>query len=70
VAAGRVRIRLTAPQVDGAANEALLRFLAKLLGLAPSTLELTAGAKGREKTVRVPGLAPSEVLKRLGLGAA
>ena len=68
VAAGRLRISIMAPPVDGAANDALLRFLAKLLRLPPSALELTAGAKGREKTVHVPGLAPEEVLRRLGVG--
>lgn len=67
VAAGRVRIRLTAPPVEGAANDALLRLLADLLETPRTRLELVAGQGGREKAVFVPGLAPTEVLRRLGL---
>lgn len=67
VAAGRVRVRLTAPPVEGAANDALLRLLADLLATPRTRLELVAGQGGREKAVFVPGLAPPEVLRRLGL---
>ena len=55
--AGAVRacIAVTAPPVDGQANEALIRFLAKLWRIPRSRLSLAAGAASREKTVHVAG---------------
>lgn len=50
---GRLRIRLTAPPVDGAANEGLRRLLAKELGVPGSRVRLLAGGRGREKRVGV-----------------
>ncbi len=50
---GRLRVRITAPPVDGAANAHLLRFLAGRFGVAPSRTELVRGTSGREKTVRI-----------------
>lgn len=64
---GAVRVRLQAPPVDGKANRALLEFLADRLGLSPRSLTLLSGAKGRHKTVRIAGLSPAEVARRLGL---
>ena len=49
----RLRARITAPPVDGAANTHLLRFLAAQFGVAPSRTELVRGATGREKVVRI-----------------
>jgi hypothetical protein len=53
---GALVVRLTAPPVEGAANAALLRLLARTLGLAPSALELLRGQTGREKLVLARGL--------------
>jgi uncharacterized protein (TIGR00251 family) len=50
---GRVKIRLTAPPVDGKANEALLKFLAKLLDVSIKQLKVVAGANGRNKLILV-----------------
>lgn len=50
---GTVKIRLTAPPVEGKANEALLKFLAGTLGVPISRLEIVAGASGRDKLVSV-----------------
>jgi hypothetical protein len=63
-----LKVRLTAPPVDGAANEALIRFLAESLGCAKSAVTLSAGTTSRRKTVEVSGLTPVEVGRRLGLG--
>lgn len=52
---GRLRVRLTAPPVDGAANEACQKFLAGLLGVPKTSVRLTAGQKAREKTFSVCG---------------
>lgn len=49
----RLKARITAPPVDGAANAHLLRFIAAEFGVAPSRAELVRGATGREKVVRI-----------------
>ncbi len=56
VAEGRLRIRVAAPPVEGAANAELVRFLARALGVPKGAVEVTAGAGGRRKTVRVRGI--------------
>jgi uncharacterized protein (TIGR00251 family) len=63
---GALWVRLAAPPVGGAANEALVRFLARRLGVAPGDLRLLSGATGRRKRVRV-GLPVAVVRQRLGL---
>ena len=50
----RLKIRIKAKATEGAANRELLRFLADIFGLAPSTLEIVRGATDRRKTVRLP----------------
>lgn len=50
---GTVRIRLTAPPVEGKANEALVKFLADILDVAPSRIEIVAGVTGRDKLVSI-----------------
>lgn len=62
-----VRIRLAAPPVDGAANDALIRFLADVLGTARSAISITAGQSGRRKTVVVEGIGLDQARERLGL---
>jgi uncharacterized protein (TIGR00251 family) len=69
LAEGSVRIRLTSPPVEGKANESLLKFLSKRLGVPKSALELAAGEHGRSKLVRVSGLGRDEAYARLGLPA-
>ncbi len=51
---GALKIRLAAPPVDGKANEALCRFLAKTFDLAPSLIEIERGSTGKKKTIRLP----------------
>lgn len=46
-----LKIRLTAPPADGAANRMCLKFLAKQLGLPPSNLEIVSGHTARHKQV-------------------
>ncbi len=60
-----IRIRLAAPPVDGAANDALLRFLADRLEVPRAAVGLVAGQSGRSKTVLVNGLSPEDVAAKL-----
>jgi uncharacterized protein (TIGR00251 family) len=53
---GRIRIRLAAPPVDGAANEELIRFLAGAMGISKSALRIQSGRSGRRKTLHVAGV--------------
>ena len=65
VAEGALRVRLAAPPVEGAANRALLAFLADTLGLPKGGLEIARGERGRQKLIRVRGLTAEEVYLRL-----
>jgi uncharacterized protein YggU (UPF0235/DUF167 family) len=56
-----------APPVDGAANDALLRFLAARLEIPRSALTLVSGHTARTKVVALAGVSPEEVGRRLGL---
>jgi uncharacterized protein (TIGR00251 family) len=58
---GALLVRLTAPPVEGAANAALLKLLAKTLRLPPSALTVARGARGRDKLVHVAGLRAADV---------
>lgn len=62
---GAIRVALTAPPVDGAANAALLAFVAKTLGVSKRSVALTRGERSREKTLEVEGLTVSAVRERL-----
>ncbi len=65
-----LRVRLTAPPVDGRANEALLTFLADLLQVGPSAVRLVHGTRGRAKVLVVAGMAPDEACRRLAAAMA
>jgi len=62
---GALVVRLTAPPVEGAANEALARLLGEALGVAPSTVRVVSGASGRNKVVSVAGVDPATARERL-----
>ena len=61
----QLRVRLTAPPVDGAANEALVRFLAERLGVARGAVRVVSGEAGRSKVVAVEGISVSRARDRL-----
>lgn len=65
LADGTIRVRLTAPPVDGAANLALLRYLAKTLNVSRSRLSIASGATGRRKRIAVEGMDAEELRARL-----
>jgi hypothetical protein len=63
-----LKIRLSAPPVDGAANEALIRFLADALGVPRGAVNVAAGHASRSKTVRVIGVTVERAEALLGTG--
>jgi hypothetical protein len=63
-----IKVRLAAPPVDGAANEALVDFLAEALQVPRSAVAITAGHSARRKVVTVDGLTPALAAQRLHLG--
>jgi uncharacterized protein (TIGR00251 family) len=62
-----IKVRLAAPPVDGAANDALVRFLSERLAVPRSAVRLEAGAGGRAKIVVVDGIGIEEAGRRLGV---
>jgi uncharacterized protein (TIGR00251 family) len=64
-AAGWLRVKLTAPPVEGAANKALVAFLAKRLGVAAGTIRILRGAASRNKVVEVDGWTDAGLRERL-----
>ena len=65
-----LKIAVAAPPVDGAANKALIKFLAHAIGVAKAQITLEGGATGRHKRIRVKGLSPERVAIVLGLSPA
>lgn len=59
---GALKIRVAAPPVEGAANEELIKFLAKTFGVSKSAVEIVAGEQARHKSVRVSGISSEKVL--------
>jgi uncharacterized protein (TIGR00251 family) len=58
----RLKIQLTAPPVDGAANAALIALLARALAVPRAQVEIVRGESGRKKTVRIRGAARAALL--------
>jgi uncharacterized protein (TIGR00251 family) len=63
-----LKVRVAAPPEGGRANDAVLGLLGTILGVKPAELELVGGASSRSKRVRISGLEPDEVTKRLENG--
>ena len=64
-----LRLRVTAPPVDSAANHAVVEFLADCLGIPRRDLVLLRGATSPHKTVSITGVVADEVARRLGIPA-
>lgn len=61
-----LKVRLTSPPVDGAANDELIRLIAKRVHLARSNIGIVAGQTSRNKTLRVSGISAELLKAKLG----
>ncbi len=61
MAEGVVRVKLTAPPVDGQANRALKKFLSSILKVPKTDIEIVSGAKSRNKSLVVHGVSSGHV---------
>ena len=64
---GALAVRVHAPPVEGAANEAVVALVAEALGVKRRAVRIVGGARSRSKVVEVDGTTPAEVHKQLGL---
>ncbi|NLT67356.1 MAG: YggU family protein [Acidobacteria bacterium] len=64
---GALKIKVTAPPVDDAANRAVIEFFATLLEIPKSSIQIVSGLKAREKTLEIRGLSRSDFFVRAGL---
>jgi uncharacterized protein (TIGR00251 family) len=64
-----LKLSLTAPPVEGAANDACVRFLAEVLEVPRSSVTIAAGESSRQKLIRVAGLTAAEIERRLQAAA-
>jgi uncharacterized protein (TIGR00251 family) len=60
------RLQVTAPPVDGKANEACISFFAEVAGVARSRVRIVSGLTGRMKIVEIEGIGQEEMERRLG----
>ena len=61
----RIEVRVRARPVDGAANEAIVRVIARAAGVAPSRVQIERGTRGRTKRVRIEGISDAQAWERL-----
>jgi uncharacterized protein len=64
---GALKLSLTAPPIDGRANEACIEFFAKLLKVPRSSITIASGQTGRNKVIRVAGISAGQLTKLLAL---
>ncbi len=64
---GRVKLKVAAPPVDGAANGEIIDFLSDRLGVRKTDVEFISGHNGKRKTLQLHGVRPEEAIEKLGL---
>jgi uncharacterized protein (TIGR00251 family) len=62
---GALKLKITAPPVDDAANRAIIEHFASLLQISKSNLQITSGLKSREKTLLIRGLSLTAFITRI-----
>ena len=65
VMGAEIKIKITAPPVDSAANEALVRFLAEILDCPRGAVRLVRGETSRHKSIAITGMEPSTIAERI-----
>lgn len=65
MADGTLRIRISAPPVEGKANKALIKYLADVLGVRKSRIEIVAGETGLDKIVSIVDMSAEQVQRRI-----
>ena len=60
-----LKIKLTSPPVDGAANQACIKFLAKAFGISPSRIAIVKGETSKNKTIQFEGMNPETFMNTL-----
>jgi uncharacterized protein (TIGR00251 family) len=60
-----IRVKLTAPPVEGEANRALIKFIARLCRVPKADVEIVSGEKSRQKTILIRGLELGAIVDRL-----
>jgi len=63
---GVLKLKIAAPPVDGKANQECRRFLAELLGIPRSAVEIVVGEASKTKVIRFRGVTEEQVLQALG----
>lgn len=64
---GELKLKLTAPPVDGAANRNCCDYLSRLLQISAGSIEILAGANSRHKKLFIRGVTSADVKKRLAI---
>jgi hypothetical protein len=62
---GALKLRISAPRVDDAANRAIIAFFASLLGIPKSKLQIVSGQKSRDKVLRIEGITLDDLRSHL-----
>ena len=65
ISEGMLKIKVPAPPVEGAANEACIVLLAKSLKLRKSQMKISTGAKGRKKTILVSEISKTDLERKI-----
>ena len=63
---GAVKVRITSPPVDGAANAELIKLFAKTLGVSKSQVEIISGQASKTKLVQITGVTTEQARKMIG----
>jgi uncharacterized protein len=58
---GNLKVRISAPPVDGAANEEVIRLLAKAVGVAKSNITIVSGQTSKTKRIRINGVSAAQM---------
>ena len=62
---GALKIRLTAPPVEGAANRTCIKFLAKVLGISAARVDIIGGLTSKNKIIRIEGMSETAFLEKI-----